>query len=136
MGPTLVVSGSHRRAQYLVDKEGAPNPSLIKAFDTNPSPLIKRPEVAKLLAPSELMKLLSNKDSWFKELGSDGPPEQRINSFMKQGTNVNDIQSKVVELTGNAGDIIILDPRCLHSISSNISKLPREVLRLDFRRDS
>jgi hypothetical protein len=36
----------------------------------------------------------------------------------------------LVELTGEAGDIILLDPRCLHTISANVSTRPRLIMRL------
>jgi hypothetical protein len=35
-----------------------------------------------------------------------------------------------VELTGAAGDLVLFDPRCLHTISANVSPRPRLVMRL------
>ena len=49
-------------------------------------------------------------------------------------TDNGDIASQVVALAADAGDVILFDPRCLHSVSSNISNNPRQVLRIDFRR--
>ena len=41
---------------------------------------------------------------------------------------------EVHEITGEPGDIAILDPRCLHSYSANTADRPREVIRIDFKR--
>lgn len=35
-----------------------------------------------------------------------------------------------VELIGAAGDLVLFDPRCLHTISANVSPRPRLVMRL------
>lgn len=36
----------------------------------------------------------------------------------------------LVELTGEPGDLVLLHPRCLHTISANVSPRPRLVMRL------
>ncbi len=37
---------------------------------------------------------------------------------------------RAVELIGEAGDLLLLDPRCLHTISANVSPRPRLAMRL------
>merc|ERR1712003_197557 len=41
---------------------------------------------------------------------------------------------RVVEMTGEPGDIIIWDPRSIHSSSGNVSDRPRSVVRFRFER--
>lgn len=135
MGATAVVSGSHRRAERLAetiatsDKE-----ALVKAFDSVNSGLIDDPNNARLLSTDQVLAPLIEEDPWMKELITQGSPEQRIQKFVQEDSTYNGIEQKVVSLTGSAGDIILLNPRCLHSVSANISKLPRQIIRLDFRR--
>jgi hypothetical protein len=37
---------------------------------------------------------------------------------------------RVIELTGDAGDVVLMDPRCLHTISANVSSRARLAMRL------
>ena len=37
---------------------------------------------------------------------------------------------RVVELTGAAGDVVLMDPRCLHTVSANVSRRPRLQMKL------
>jgi hypothetical protein len=46
------------------------------------------------------------------------------------GSHRNEEHPRLVELTGEAGDIIFLDPRCRHTISANVSTRARLVMRL------
>jgi hypothetical protein len=43
---------------------------------------------------------------------------------------------RVVELTGEAGDLVLVDPRCLHTVSANTSSRPRLQIRLTCARAS
>lgn len=136
MGATTVVSGSHRRAEQLADKIGTSNnEDLVNAFDAVNSGLIKDPKSVRLLPTDHIVESLTKEDAWLQELVTKGTPEQRISTFLQAGSTYNGIEQKVVPLTGAAGDIVILNPRCLHTFSANISALPRQVIRLDFRRN-
>ena len=42
---------------------------------------------------------------------------------------VNGVDVEVVELTGKAGDVVLLDSRILHSISANVREQPRFMVR-------
>ena len=133
-GPTLAVAGSHRRGEIIAAEKGAPNEREIGAFDYTNKGLISDPATLRLLPVGELLPQLSATDEWFGELVGDGPSVHREVSLMQTGTSHLDIENRVVDLTGAAGDITLFDPRCLHSFSANVSQRPRQVLRLDFRR--
>jgi len=132
-GATVVVSGSHRCAERLAHTHGRKDTTLVAAFADDNRELVTADEL-RVLAPTETVGLLAQADPWFETLVSPGSPAERIDTLMNRGTDVDGIPVQVVELTGNPGDVILLDPRCLHSVSVNTSGLPREVLRLDFRR--
>ncbi|MGJ8645690.1 MAG: phytanoyl-CoA dioxygenase family protein [Marinomonas colpomeniae] len=135
MGATAVVSGSHRRAEKLAERiASSDQEATIKAFDSVNSGLINDPKNTRLLTTDNLLEPLTQEDSWMKALVTEGTPEQRIKQFVQEGGSYHGIEQKMVSLTGSAGDIIILNPRCLHSTSANISTLPRQIVRLDFRR--
>lgn len=136
MGATAVVSGSHRRAEQLAETiANSDQEAAIKAFDSVNSGLMDNPKSIRLLTTDQVLEPLTQEDPWMKALVTEGTPEQRIKQFVQEGSTFNGIEQKVVSLTGSAGDIIILNPRCLHSVSANISQHPRQVIRLDFRRN-
>ncbi|WP_409418933.1 phytanoyl-CoA dioxygenase family protein [Marinomonas sp. RS-M-Aa-14] len=135
MGPTTVVSGSHRRAERLAKTLGTQNhEALINAFESVNSGLFESPKEVTLLPMDQVLDLLIQEDPWFQELVEEGSPDQRIQRFIEEDNSLYGIKQKVVTLTGTAGDIIVFDPRCLHTFSANVSDRPRQVLRLDFRR--
>lgn len=97
-----------------------------------------------------LMETLAETDPWFKELfgplagGSKNSgnykhlcaketSERRVRSFMSDEILSGGVPMKVVELIGDAGDIVFWDPRCLHSPSNNRNSCPRIAIR--FRLD-
>lgn len=135
MGATTAVSGSHRRAERLAKTLGTSNnEELINAFSSVNSGLYESPKDVTLLPIDQVLDPLVQEDPWFQELIQEGSPDQRVQRFIEEGSSLLDIEQKVVTLTGAAGDIIVFDPRCLHTFSANVSNLPRQVLRLDFRR--
>jgi hypothetical protein len=135
MGATSVISGSHRQAERLAKTLGTSNnEALINAFASVNSELFESPKDVILLPMDQVLEPLIQEDPWFQALVQEGSPDERIQRFIKEGNTQNGIEQKVVTLTGAAGDIIVFDPRCLHTFSANISDLPRQVLRLDFRR--
>ncbi|WP_339718827.1 phytanoyl-CoA dioxygenase family protein [Marinomonas primoryensis] len=135
MGATTVVSGSHRRIASLAKVLGTSNnEALINAFESVNSGLFENPKDVTLLPMDQVLEPLIQEDPWFQALVNEGSPDKRIQRFIEEGSTHNGIEQKVVPLTGVAGDIIVFDPRCLHTFSANISNLPRQVLRLDFRR--
>ncbi|WP_369920258.1 phytanoyl-CoA dioxygenase family protein [Marinomonas polaris] len=135
MGATTVISGSHRRAERLAKIFGTSgNEALINAFESVNSGLFDNPKDVTLLPMDQVLDPLIQEDPWFQELVQEGSADQRIQRFIEEGSSLHGIEQKAVTLTGVGGDIIVFDPRCLHTFSANVSGLPRQVLRLDFRR--
>lgn len=134
-GPTVGISGSHKRGEMLANEIGIFDENILKAFESVNYDLIKDQAKAKLLPMDQFLATLTERDPWYHELVSNGSPEERIQKFMNKGTQFQNIEQKVIALTGEPGDIILFDPRCLHSYSANISNQPRQILRLDFKRN-
>ena len=103
-GGTLVVSGSHR---------------LVAA-----SPTARR--------SAEARKELRRRVPWLNELWSPAPEgqpaEARVERFMDEAHAVDDAQLRVVELTGDAGDVIAVHPWTFHTGTANGTDQPRLVL--------
>lgn len=97
-GGTLIVAGSHRLAEQ--------HPGL---------------------SSSQFRKLLSEKSKWFADLwGRDG--NDRIQKFMVEGAAVDGVEVKVVELSGEPGDVVVWHQSLLHAISPNCLIQPRMML--------
>ena len=133
-GPTLAITGSHRRGEFLAEQNGVVDELQVQAFEHVNSDVVPNPASVKLLPVGELLPQLVAADEWFGDLVTEDGDEDRIQRFMELGTSTSGIDSRVVDLSADAGDVILFDPRCLHTFSANLSGRPRQVLRLDFRR--
>jgi len=133
-GATTVITGTHRQGERIAEVKGAPHASLLSAYDPQIKNISKNLENINILEPQDLLNTLKDESEWFRDLSKDDGPNERIAKFMKEGTSIEGMKHRVIELTGKPGDIIFLDPRCLHSGSSISSQKPRQVIRLDFRR--
>lgn len=102
-GGTLVVEGSPRVIRHFV---------------------AGRPQVAKQKM-KVTRKVLMNSDPWLKALASEEDDSDRVERFMRLGSRVGDVRVRVVELTGEPGDIVIGHPWLLHSGSPNCGERPR-----------
>jgi ectoine hydroxylase-related dioxygenase (phytanoyl-CoA dioxygenase family) len=51
--------------------------------------------------------------------------EQRIRRFMTDGTRIGDVQLRVVELTGRAGDAFLMHCDTFHAAAPNCHHSPR-----------
>lgn len=84
----------------------------------------KRPRVAE-----EKMKVtrqsLMNSDPWLKALGSTEDKNDRVEHFMENSSMIAETPVRVMELTGEPGDVIFGHPWLLHSVSSNCGVEPR-----------
>jgi len=104
-GGTLAVLGSHRLIQKL-------------AAD------------AKTKVRSENGRhLLALADGWLRDLSSDVKCDSRKRRFMEEGAVVRGIPLKVVEITGEPGDLVVMHSCTLHAASVNCSERPRLVVR-------
>jgi len=111
-GGTLVVEGSHELVRRMV----ACSPD----HDAGPS--------------TDLRKALSRQHPWFAALLRDGV--DRVQQFMLDGDEIDGVRVRVVELTGEPGDVTVMLPWTMHNLSMNCSNEPRlmvthTVLRVD-----
>ena len=72
-------------------------------------------------------KLFSRWDPWLRALTGQNPEpiEDRTARFMQRATNVRDISTRVVELTGHPGDAVFCSLGMLHAVAPNCSEVPR-----------
>ncbi len=102
-GGTVFVAGSHRLVQNLV-REGESVPS------------------------AEARKRLIRAYPWVKALCSRDEKADRVRRFMSVGSKAEGVEMRVVEMTGEAGDVILAHPLMLHAPVANCSTMPRIVL--------
>jgi hypothetical protein len=104
-GGTLFLAGSHRLVQDLADKEGAEK-----------------------LRSAEAREGLIRNHPWVKGLCSFDPNVDRVQQFMKDGAEIGNVNVRVIEMTGEAGDVFMTHPLMLHAGSRNCAQSPRLVL--------
>jgi hypothetical protein len=102
-GGTLVLTGSHHLVtRYSAGTGNAPHPSHVRqALGTH---------------------------LWLRELwepSASATPEQRIRRAMVEGTRIGDVDLRVVELTGRAGDSFVMHCDTLHAAAPNARDEPR-----------
>lgn len=101
-GGTVVLAGSHRRLAALSDELAAPI-SYELARDAFAR---AEPRFAALLEPDGAAAALGAR--WV----------------------AGDLPLEVVEVAGEAGALVLLDPRCLHTLGANVGPRPRLAMRL------
>jgi hypothetical protein len=100
-----MTEGSHRLVQALAQANGA----ALSSGDTR----------ARLKATYP----------WFRDLMSADPDaEARIERFMNETTRVGDVGLRVMEMTGEPGDVWLMHPDMLHAPASNALDTPRLAL--------
>ena len=104
-GPTLVVAGSPLLTHALADARSV---NRIRSAD--------------------LRKGLMQRYDWIKELCSFDASVDREQRFMKSSATLDDVEVRVVEMTGEPGDVYLMHPVMMHSASSNCLAVPRMVL--------
>jgi len=63
---------------------------------------------------------------WFAALAGRAPsPRDRVASFMDTDTDIDGVRVRVVELTGEPGDIVFAHPSIIHSPNPNCGDRPR-----------
>jgi len=103
MGGTLFVAGSHKLVQDLLGE-------------------------GERLSSAEARKRLIRKYRWMKALCSRSETESRVQRFMNEATMIDGIEVRVVEMTGEPGDVIFTHPMILHAPALNCSSSPRFAL--------
>ena len=104
-GATLALAGSPRLAHVLANARG----------------------LAKLRS-ADLRNGLMQRYEWINELCSHGRAFDRVERFMQQGTTLEDVEVRVVEMTGEPGDVYLVHPVMMHAASPNCLATPRIVL--------
>jgi len=104
-GGTLFLAGSHRLVQDLADKEPAEK-----------------------LRSAEAREGLIRDYPWVKGLCSFDEKVDRVQQFVKSGAVIGDVNVRVIEMTGETGDVFMTHPLMLHAGSTNCAKDPRLVL--------
>jgi hypothetical protein len=104
-GGTQIVSGSHRLVR--------------KWFEDNPPPPGAR--------GAELRKRLQA-HPYIRDLHTQGDRDARIARFVERAEEVDGVPLRVIENTGDAGDILLLHPLVLHVAAPNTSAEPRFLL--------
>ena len=74
-------------------------------------------------------RLLAKTHPWLRDLWSEEGSETRKQRFMEEGAVVHGVPVKVVEITGRAGDIVVMHSSVLHTPSLNCRGKPRIVVR-------
>ncbi|MEU8608281.1 phytanoyl-CoA dioxygenase family protein [Actinoplanes sp. NPDC048791] len=102
-GGTLVVTGSHHLVtRYSVETGKAPHPSQVRQA--------------------------LGAHVWLRELwepAATTTPGQRIRRAMVEGVRIGDVDLRVVELTGRAGDSFVMHCDTLHAAAPNAREEPR-----------
>jgi len=104
-GATLAVVGSPRLAQALANALGLGK-----------------------LRSADIRKALVRRYRWMKELCSPDAKVDRVQRFMDATTTLEDVEVRVVEMTGEPGDTFIVHPLMMHAQSPNRLEMPRMVL--------
>jgi len=102
-GGTLFITGSHRLVQNLVEE-------------------------GQRLKSQEARKALVRLHPWLKSLCSKDDKDDRVERYMHGSANLNGIEARVVEMTGEPGDVFLAHPLILHAPALNSSTRPRIVL--------
>lgn len=105
-GGTLVVAGSHRLVARI--QQAARNEFAGKSADVR--------------------RRLSREVPWLSALFSLRPGEDRAARFIAQETEHEGVPLQVVELVGEPGDVILMHPWIVHSLSANCREHARMVL--------
>jgi hypothetical protein len=104
-GSTLVVAGSHRLVEDVVRKNSHQR-----------------------LRSADIRTALIQTYPWVRALCSRRDGADRIARFMDSATRINDIELRVIEMTGEPGDVFLVHALNLHAYSPNCSDAPRMVL--------
>jgi len=104
-GGTVFVAGSHRLVEKFVHEQG-----------------IER------LHSADARNAIIRSYPWMRALCSRGENIDRICGFMSVGTTVGETELRVIEMTGEPGDVMLTHPLLLHAPAPNCAAVPRIAL--------
>ncbi|MFI6393292.1 hypothetical protein [Nonomuraea sp. NPDC050540] len=102
-GGTVVLAGSHR---------------LVANF-------LRRAGEAELGRSPTVRDAILNAHPWLDGIRRPGPATERVARFVERGARISGIPVRVVELTGEPGDVVFMHPHLLHAPSPNHAATPR-----------
>lgn len=70
-------------------------------------------------------RLFARFDPWLEALTGALPVPDRTATFLDRETEVRGVPCRVVELTGEPGDVVLCSPAMLHSAAPNHARVPR-----------
>ena len=105
-GGTVCVSGSHRVVMQMMAE--APRSDRIRS--------------------ASIAGALRQESPWIAALCSPDDDPRRTARFMHDGARVRGVDLRVVEMTGEPGDVVLMHPAILHSLSPNVRTEPRLML--------
>jgi hypothetical protein len=108
----LALAGSHR----LVDRYSADAPE------------------GPLVGNSVSWRRLLNRENWTRELIRPGDEPARTTKLMASRGDADGVELRIVEMTGEPGDVYITDIHTFHCVAPNASNRPRIMLGRLFRR--
>lgn len=111
-GGTLFIAGSHRLLQRLVAKK-----------------------TAERIRSADARKTLMRISPWAKALFSPDGKTDRVRRFVNSSTTIDKQEVRVIEMTGDPGDVLVTHPTLLHAPSTNCATDPRIVLSGSVYRD-
>lgn len=85
-------------------------------------------ETDRSLKSGEARALLAAREPWFAALFSRPDGQDRRARFMDRPAEAAGVQVRVAEMTGQAGDVYVMDPLILHALTPNVSDRPRMML--------
>jgi len=119
-GNTFLLAGSTRRAMLSIGDKEMRKPNFV--FGGN----------------KDLQEMLARENEWFSDLffpeRSSLSDEERAQWIVGKSASSAGISMNMVELLGAPGDLMLWDPRSLHSASINVSSRPRSLIRFKFER--
>ncbi len=101
-GGTVVIEGSHRLVQQFVEKQ-------------------PREKLGKM---KTVRLALMDSEPWLRDLTKVGDTAKRVERFTKTEL-VSGVPLRIVELTGEPGDIVLCHPWLLHAVAPNCGEFPR-----------
>lgn len=105
-GGTVYVSGSHKLVMRMMAE--APRPERIRS--------------------AAFAAALRQESPWIAGLCSPDADPGRTARFMQTGAKVRGVDLRVAEMTGEPGDVVLMHPATLHSLSPNSRATPRLML--------
>ena len=139
-GATLAIAGSPRRLHELAIEISRPEQSYVAMYNAAIEAArqanveldaLLHPALTCVLTHEQSTEAFAQHEPWIADLFTPGgDPDERVSRFMSAGCVSMGIPLRVVELTGAPGDITLMDPRCLHTVSANITNRARLVMKL------